>query len=290
MNLFKNKTEKLLESRLQNNKNSLEDKMDALSSYLIYLREHNTKKESEVFMEIIKRFKGNEKTSIFSEQSIVINKETLFLVDKKNKRCLLNNKFCKVMNSFTQIQMTIFANTIEKMQPYLDIFIKGNYKGNTLRIDFKNILSTKSIDFELYLKDLKRENNEIIDTEIKDLLISKNIFIINKEIELDSNLLYIIKKVQTRKFFDAMKYMSEKKYPILLKDEENTFLKYVDIKEIERYIQNEESRFLPFNQFLEYCNELNIFLENDIIILPKTLLKRNSNFYIIEKENKNHFF
>ena len=66
MKFFENrKIEKNLESRLNNPKGSLEDKMDALSNYLIYLRKNNEKKESEVFLGLIKKFKENENKGMF---------------------------------------------------------------------------------------------------------------------------------------------------------------------------------------------------------------------------------
>ena len=106
-------------------------------------------------MEIIKKFKGDTKNQgMFQEHNIIVNKELLFQVDRKNKRCLLSSKFSPVLKSFSQIEMTVFATTLEKMQPYLDIFVDDYKKNNTLRIDFKNVISTKSIDFELYLKSL----------------------------------------------------------------------------------------------------------------------------------------
>ena len=43
--LFKNKKLKELESTLQNQKTKLDEKMVALGEYLVYLREHDNKKE-----------------------------------------------------------------------------------------------------------------------------------------------------------------------------------------------------------------------------------------------------
>ena len=278
--LFKNKKLKELENILKNPKAKLEEKMNALGEYLIYLREHDVKKENEVFIEIIKKFKGEqEKQGIFQEQSIEINKETLFLVDKKNKRCLLNSKFSNVLKSFSQIQMTVFATTLEKKQPYLDIFVDDYKKSNTLRIDFKNVISTKSIDFELYLKSLNlTKDNPQINRDIKQMLSNKNIYVIDKEIELNDNLDII--PVNTKIFYESMSFMSEKQYPIYFRNNGINCLQYATPKEIERYIQNEESRYVPFGLFLEYCGDLNICINNSIITLPESLLKRNSNFYI----------
>ena len=276
MKFFENrKIEKNLESRLNNPKGSLEDKMDALSNYLIYLRKNNEKKESEVFLGLIKKFKENENKGMFSSQNITINKQTLFLVDKKNNRCLLNNEFCKVMNSFSQIQMTIFANTLENIQPYLDIFVNNNIKGLTLRIDFKNILSQKNIDLELYLKTIQKEEKNI-NTKIKAFLSNKNIFILNNCFE-NENILF--SQVDAKIFYDSIPFMIEKVYPILYKQENETILEYKTPREIERLI-NENTKYIPYYQYLEYCKNINIKIDNSIITIPESLLKRNSNFYI----------
>ena len=276
MKFFENrKIEKNLESRLNNPKGSLEDKMDALSNYLIYLRNNNEKKESEVFLGLIKKFKENENKGMFSSQTITINKQTLFLVDKKNNRCLLNNEFCKVMNSFSQIQMTIFANTLENIQPYLDIFVNNNIKGLTLRIDFKNILSQKNIDLELYLKTIQKEEKNI-NTKIKEFLSNKNIFILNNCFE-NENILF--SQVDAKIFYDSISFMTEKVYPILYKQENETILEYKTPREIERLI-NENTKYIPYYQYLEYCKNINIKIDNSIITIPESLLKRNSNFYI----------
>lgn len=276
MKFFENrKIEKNLESRLNNPKGSLEDKMDALSNYLIYLRKNNEKKESEVFLGLIKKFKENENKGMFSSQNITINKQTLFLVDKKNNRCLLNNEFCKVMNSFSQIQMTIFANTLENIQPYLDIFVNNNIKGLTLRIDFKNILSQKNIDLELYLKTIQKEEKNI-NTKIKEFLSNKNIFILNNCFE-NENILF--SQVDSKIFYDSIPFMTEKVYPILYKQENETILEYKTPREIERLI-NENTKYIPYYQYLEYCKNINIKIDNSIITIPESLLKRNSNFYI----------
>ena len=276
MKFFENrKIEKNLESRLNNPKGSLEDKMDALSNYLIYLRKNNEKKESEVFLGLIKKFKENENKGMFSSQNITINKQTLFLVDKKNNRCLLNNEFCKVMNSFSQIQMTIFANTLENIQPYLDIFVNNNIKGLTLRIDFKNILSQKNIDLELYLKTIQKEEKNI-NTKIKEFLSNKNIFILNNCFE-NENILF--SQVEAKIFYDSIPFMTEKVYPILYKQENETILEYKTPREIERLI-NENTKYIPYYQYLEYCKNINIKIDNSIITIPESLLKRNSNFYI----------
>lgn len=276
MKFFENrKIEKNLESRLNNPKGSLEDKMDALSNYLIYLRKNNEKKESEVFLGLIKKFKENENKGMFSSQNITINKQTLFLVDKKNNRCLLNNEFCKVMNSFSQIQMTIFANTLENIQPYLDIFVNNNIKGLTLRIDFKNILSQKNIDLELYLKTIQKEEKNI-NTKIKEFLSNKNIFILNNCFE-NENILF--SQVDAKIFYDSIPFMTEKVYPILYKQENETILEYKTPREIERLI-NENTKYIPYYQYLEYCKNINIKIDNSIITIPESLLKRNSNFYI----------
>ena len=276
MKFFENrKIEKNLESRLNNPKGSLEDKMDALSNYLIYLRKNNEKKESEVFLGLIKKFKENENKGMFSSQNITINKQTLFLVDKKNNRCLLNNEFCKVMNSFSQIQMTIFANTLENIQPYLDIFVNNNIKGLTLRIDFKNILSQKNIDLELYLKTIQKEEKNI-NTKIKEFLSNKNIFILNNCFE-NENILF--SQVDAKIFYDSIPFMTEKVYPILYKQENETILEYKTPREIERLI-NENTKYIPYYQYLEYFKNINIKIDNSIITIPESLLKRNSNFYI----------
>lgn len=276
MKFFENrKIEKNLESRLNNPKGSLEDKMDALSNYLIYLRKNNEKKESEVFLGLIKKFKENENKGMFSSQNITINKQTLFLVDKKNNRCLLNNEFCKVMNSFSQIQMTIFANTLENIQPYLDIFVNNNIKGLTLRIDFKNILNQKNIDLELYLKTIQKEEKNI-NTKIKEFLSNKNIFILNNCFE-NENILF--SQVDAEIFYDSIPFMAEKVYPILYKQENETILEYKTPREIERLI-NENTKYIPYYQYLEYCKNINIKIDNSIITIPESLLKRNSNFYI----------
>lgn len=276
MKFFENrKIEKNLESRLNNPKGSLEDKMDALSNYLIYLRKNNEKKESEVFLGLIKKFKENENKGMFSSQNITINKQTLFLVDKKNNRCLLNNEFCKVMNSFSQIQMTIFANTLENIQPYLDIFVNNNIKGLTLRIDFKNILSQKNIDLELYLKTIQKEEKNI-NTKIKEFLSNKNIFILNNCFE-NENILF--SQVDAKIFYDSIPFMTEKVYPILYKQENETILEYKTPRAIERLI-NENTKYIPYYQYLEYCKNINIKIDNSIITIPESLLKRNSNFYI----------
>ena len=273
MKFFENrKIEKNLESRLNNPKGSLEDKMDALSNYLIYLRKN---KESEVFLGLIKKFKENENKGMFSSQNITINKQTLFLVDKKNNRCLLNNEFCKVMNSFSQIQMTIFANTLENIQPYLDIFVNNNIKGLTLRIDFKNILSQKNIDLELYLKTIQKEEKNI-NTKIKEFLSNKNIFILNNCFE-NENILF--SQVDAKIFYDSIPFMTEKVYPILYKQENETILEYKTPRAIERLI-NENTKYIPYYQYLEYCKNINIKIDNSIITIPESLLKRNSNFYI----------
>ena len=276
MKFFENrKIEKNLESRLNNPKGSLEDKMDALSNYLIYLRKNNEKKESEVFLGLIKKFKENENKGMFSSQNITINKQTLFLVDKKNNRCLLNNEFCKVMNSFSQIQMTIFANTLENIQPYLDIFVNYNIKGLTLRIDFKNILSQKNIDLELYLKTIQKEEKNI-NTKIKEFLSNKNIFILNNCFE-NENILF--SQVDAKIFYDSIPFMTEKVFPILYKQENENILEFKYPRDIERLI-NENTKYIPYYQYLEYCKNINIKIDNSIITIPESLLKRNSNFYI----------
>lgn len=277
MKFFENRRiEKNLQSRLNNPKGNLEDKIDALSSYIVYLRENNEKKESDVFLGLIKKFKENENNGIFSNQNITINKQTLFLVDKKNNRCLLNCHFCKVMKVFTQVEMTIFANTLESLQPYLDIFINNDIKGQTLRIDFKNILSQKSIDLELYLKSIQKEDKKI-DTNMKQLLSNKNIFILNNCFENENVLL---NNVDAKLFYNVIPFMTEKVYPVLSKQENDIILNYKTPREIERLIVDDNMKYLPFYQYLEYCNNLNIKIDNDFIIIPETLLKRNSNFYL----------
>lgn len=277
MKFFENRRiEKNLESRLNNPKGNLEDKMDALSSYFVYLRENNQKKEGEVFLGLIKKFKENENNGIFSNQNITINKQTLFLVDKKNNRCLLNCHFCKVMKVFTQVEMTIFANTLESLQPYLDIFINNDIKSQTLRIDFKNILSQKNIDLELYLKSIQKEDKKI-DTNMKQLLSNKNIFILNNCFENENVLL---NNVDAKLFYNVIPFMTEKVYPVLSKQENDIILNYKTPREIERLIVDDNMKYLPFYQYLEYCKNLNIKIDNDFIIIPETLLKRNSNFYL----------
>lgn len=276
MKFFENRRiEKNLQSRLNNPKGNLEDKIDALSSYIVYLRENNEKKESDVFLGLIKKFKENENNGIFSNQNITINKQTLFLVDKKNNRCLLNCHFCKVMKVFTQVEMTIFANTLESLQPYLDIFVNNNIKGLTLRIDFKNILSQKNIDLELYLKTIQKEEKNI-NTKIKEFLSNKNIFILNNCFE-NENILF--SQVDAKIFYDSIPFMTEKVYPILYKQENETILEYKTPREIERLI-NENTKYIPYYQYLEYCKNINIKIDNSIITIPESLLKRNSNFYI----------
>ena len=214
-------------------------------------------------MEIIKAFKDKNNNKIF------IGKELLFMDDKKNKRILLNEKFIKVIDSFCSTQIIIFASTIENLEPYLDFFITE--KGEKIRIDFKNIVSMKSIDIELFRKRANMEAN----SKIVKFLSNKNIFIVD-DIYINGS-----ESLDAKLFYEMMPYMGEKAYPLCYRMELGNTVTYLTPKEIERRIQNNAS-YMPFGQYLDNCQELNIELMNQVVKMPMNLLQRNSNFYIVE--------
>lgn len=264
MLFFKDKTLVQLEKTLHNPKANISEMLQALSEYIPYLRNNkNQKKENEVFMEIIKALKDKTKSKIY------IGKELLWLDDKKNKRMMLNEKFIKVISSFSSTQIMVFASTIEKIEPYLDIFITE--KGEKVRIDFKNIVSMKSIDIELFRKRATSEAN----AQIVKFLSSKNIFI-EEGIYINGS-----EQLNPKFFYEMMPYMGEKTYPFCYRQNNGNIVTYMTPKEIERRIQNGAS-YMPFGHYLDNCDDLKIELMNQIVELPMNLLERNSNFYIIE--------
>lgn len=264
MLFFKDKTLANLEKTLHNTKTNMSDMLQALSEYIPYLRNNkNTKKENEVFIEIIKAFKDKNNSKIF------IGKELLFMDDRRNKRIMLNEKFIKVISSFSSTQIMVFASTIEKLEPYLDFF--ATEKGKKIRIDFKNIISMKSIDMELFRKRAEiGASNQIIR-----FLSNKNIFIID-DIYIDGS-----EELDAKFFYNMIPYMGEKTYPLCYRSHLGNVVSYLTPKEIERKIQN-GAFYIPFGQYLDNCDDLNIEIESRIIKMPMNLLERNSNFYIVE--------
>ncbi len=264
MLFFKDKKLVNIEKTLNNERANMDDKLNALSEYLPYLAEiKDQKKENEVFMEIIKALKDKNNAKTY------IGKELLWFDDRRNKRMMLNVKFMKVISSFSFTQTMVFASTLENIEPYLDIFIAE--KGEKLRIDFKNIVPMKSIDIELFRKRSNMEaNNQIVK-----FLSSKNIFLLNG-VQVEG-----CEPLNPKFFYDMMPYMGEKTYPICYNSELDNVISYLSPREIERYIQDNAS-YMPFGQYLDNCNSLKIKLMNQTIELPMNLLKRNSNFYIIE--------
>lgn len=269
MLFFKDKKLIQFENILKNPKETLKNKMDTLAEYILYLRDKKDKKEGEIFLEIIKAFKDK------TNQKIFIGKDLFYLNDKKNNRVLLNAEFLKVMKSFTQTQMMVFASTMEGLENFLDFFV--NEKGNVLRFDFKNIIPMKSIDLELYNKRSNKETN----SKITKFLSNKNIFILDESYIEDAELL------EPKFFYEMMPYMGEKTYPVLYRDETGEVVDFMDIKNIERRIQNNAS-YISWGLFLENSSNINIKLDNEVVTIPFYLLNRNSNFYI--KENKRTSF
>lgn len=264
MLFFKDKTLANLEKILQNPKSNMDEILTALSEYLPYLRNNkNPKKENEVFMEIIKALKDKNKSKTY------IGKELLWLDDRKNKRIMINSKFMKVISSFSSTQIMVFASTMEKLEPYMDIFVLE--KGEKIRIDFKNIVSMKSIDIELFRKRSNCEAN----SQIVKFLSTKNIFILDGIYINGSDLL------DAKFFYEMMPYMGEKTYPVCYRGNNGNVLTYMNPRDIERSIQHNGS-YMPFGQYLDICDDLRIELNGSIVEMPMNLLERNSNFYIVE--------
>lgn len=264
MLFFKDKTLANLEKTLHNQKANMDEMLIALSKYLVYLRNNkNPKKENEVFMEIIKSLKDKNKAKTY------IGKELLWLDDRRNKRMMINAKFMKVISAFSSTQLMVFASTMEKLEPYMDIFISE--KGEKIRIDFKNIMSMKSIDIELFRKRSNMEAN----SQIVRFLSVKNIFILN-DIYINGS-----EPLDSKFFYDMMSYMGEKTYPVCYRVNDGNVVSYMSPRDIERNIQRNGS-YMPFGLYLENCDDLRIEVNNQIVDIPVNLLQRNSNFYIVE--------
>ena len=264
MLFFKDKKRILLENKLKDKKLSLSDKMETLKDYFLYLKEKDTKQESIVFMEIIKKLKDKETIKI------QIGKELLFFNDKKNRRILLHYKFMNIIAVLSQVEVTMILSTLENLQPYLDIFVTES--GEKLRIDFKNTMSTKSIDLDYYKK-----KNDIVPSEYIKLLSKKNIFLFhNIQINGDSY------NISAKEFFEIQHYLTEKTYPALIM-EEYPVLVYMNVKQLDQKIQDNNAKYMSFGDFLDNVEDVKIKLETSHVILCHNLLNRNSNFYIISK-------
>lgn len=312
-NLFGNKTIKNCEAVLNYDRSKFDEKIDALALYLVELGKYDNKKEMEVFMKIVNAFKDLEKPDMFTAPTLMIKNEILYIEDKKNMRGLLDYRFCKVFDAFTMVEWGIFANMLENKNPYLDLFVNGDYKGDTLRIDFKGTKILKNIDFDYYLKSMGRQNNNNVDPFIKDIIENKKVFLVDNNVPID----YLdflerseLKVVNPNGFYNAKNFMVEKEgYPVLLwSDKHNkAYIKYVSVQELERLVQRpnqsrdyinvrtlNEAQFndcisnevmcIPYMDYLDMFGDINFEIGGEIVSVPKNILNRNSNIYIVKQK------